>query len=297
MRAPVATVFLVFLVSACGGTPPNSPGPPGPPNPPPARPETFVGAGDIGWCGLEGAALTAAILDGLPGATVYTLGDNAYFDGSRQNFAQCYDPFWGRHKDRTLPTPGNHDYHTPGAMGYFTYFGSAANPPDGYYSYQLGAWRIFALNSEISAFPGSPQHTWLRQELAAFPTRCALAYFHTPVFGSGANGSNPHMQAIWTVLYEAGVDVVISAHDHNYERFAAQDPSGRADPQRGIRQFVVGTGGIELTPFRTIRPNSEVRNNTAWGVLRFTLHADRYDWQFMPVAGQTFTDSGNQACH
>ena len=256
-----------------------------------------MGAGDIGWCGLDGAAQTATLLDSIQPGTVFTLGDNAYFDGTIRDYLQCYEPHWGRHKDRTFPTPGNHEYHTPGAAGYFAYFGTAAHPPDGYYSYPLGAWRIYALNSEISAFPGSAQHTWLRGELAASPTKCVLAYFHTPLFGSGTNGSNPQMQAIWVLLYEAGADVVLSGHDHNYERFALQDPNGRADPQRGIRQFVVGTGGGPLTPFRTIRANSEVRSNTAWGVLKLTLHPDRYDWQFMAVPGQSFSDQGSQSCH
>lgn len=288
MKSQVTPVLLMLFVCACGGTPT---GPDGPDPPPVDVTVTFVGAGDIGWCGLEGAALTATLLDGIPG-TVFTTGDNAYFQGSSQNFSQCYDPFWGRHKGRTRPTPGNHDYETPGAAGYFGYFGVAE-----YYSYRHGAWHIFSLDSEISAFPGSPQHAWLREELAANPTRCALAYFHTPVFGSGSNGGNPHMQAIWSLLQEAGVDVILNGHNHSYERFAPQDENGRPDAVRGIRQFVVGTGGAELTGFPSVRANSEVRISNTWGVLKLTLHPERYDWQFVPVAGRSSSDAGSGACH
>jgi hypothetical protein len=294
MRSQAAAVFLAFVVSACGGDPPNGPGPP--PPPPPVTTEVFVGAGDIGWCGPDGGpAQTAALLDAIAG-TIFTTGDNAYFNGTSLDYAQCYDPTWGRHRTRTRPVPGNHEYHS-GASGYFGYFGAIAAPPDGYYSYRLGAWHIFALNSEISAFPGSPQHTWLRDELAANPTRCALAYFHTPVFGSGANGSNPQMQAVWALLQDNGADVIVAGHNHSYERFAPQDSTARPDPARGIRQFVVGTGGAPLTGFGATRANSEVRNNTTWGVLKLTLHADRYDWQFIPVTGQSFSDLGSASCH
>jgi len=294
---------LVAVLSACGGSgdegPPGPVGPDGPLPPPPALGvvETFVGAGDIGWCEVQGAALTAALLDGISG-TVFTVGDNAYPSGSSRNYADCYDPWWGRHRGRTRPTPGNHEYETAGAAGYFGYFGASAGLSGvGYYGYRLGSWHMIALNSEISAFPGSPQLEWLRRELAANPTRCALAYFHTPVFGSGSNGSNPHMQAAWSVLYQSGVDVVVNGHNHSYERFAPQDPDGRPDPPRGIRQFVVGTGGAPLTDFTGIRPNSEARSNRAWGVLKLTLHADRYDWEFVPVAGQMYSDSGGGSCH
>jgi hypothetical protein len=259
--------------------------------------ETFVGAGDIGWCGVAGAELTAALLDRIPG-TVFTAGDNAYFVGSRQNFLDCYDPWWGRHKSRTRPVPGNHEYETPGAAGYFGYFGASAGPPAlGYYGYRLGSWHIIALNSEISAFPGSPQLDWLRGELAANPVRCTLAYFHTPVFGSGSNGSNPHMQAAWAMLHASGADVIVNGHNHSYERFAPQDANGRPDAARGIRQFVVGTGGAPLTSMPFATPNSEVRNNSTWGVLKLTLFGDGYDWEFVPVQGQVFTDRGTASCH
>src|SRR5688500_11640754 len=295
-------VSLLVIVSSCGGDPMTPIGPdpsptPIPPPPVPGAPETLVGAGDIGWCGESGAELTASLLDRI-GGTVFTTGDNAYLSGSAADFANCYDPWWGRHKGRTRPVPGNHEYQTPGAAGYFAYFGAAAGSPGlGYYGYRLGAWHIIALNSEISAFPGSPQLEWLRRELAANPTRCSLAYFHTPVFGSGSNGGNPHMQAAWALMYGSGVDVIVTGHNHSYERFAPQDADGRLDAARGIRQFIVGTGGAPLTSMPFASANSEVRNNSSWGVLRLTLAGDAYDWEFVPVAGHSFNDRGTGTCH
>ena len=241
--------------------------------------------------------LTAALLDSIPGGVVFSTGDSAYFHGSIEDYQTCYNPSWGRHKERTRPAPGNHDYETPGAAGYFAYFGDSAGPPGlGYYSYRLGSWHIIALNSEISAFPGSPQIEWLRADLTANPSLCTLAYFHTPVFGSGANGGNLQMQAAWRVLYEFGADVVINGHNHSYERFAPQDPDGGNDLARGIREFVAGTGGAELTGFPRIRANSEARSAT-WGVLKLTLRTIGYNWQFVPVAGESFSDSGSASCH
>ena len=291
---PPASVLMLML--ACAGST-TSPSPPTLP-PTPAGPEVLVGAGDIGWCGLPGAGLTASLLDDIPG-TVFTAGDNASPSGSSQDFQQCFEPTWGRHKPRIRPTPGNHDYSDGRTNGsaYFTYFGDSAGPFGlGYYSYRVGAWLVLALDSEISAFPGSPQMQWLRAELAGDSSRCALAIFHTPVFGSGSNGGNPQMLAVWRVLYDAGVDVVINGHNHSYERFAPQDPDGGFDTTRGIREFVAGTGGGRLTGVPQIRANSEARGST-WGVLKLTLWADRYDWQFVPVAGQSFTDSGSTSCH
>ena len=300
MFRQMCAVSALVTCFACGGDSPMGPTSPGPPPPPPPNPggvATLVGAGDIGWCGVQGAELTAALLDRISG-TVMTLGDHAYLRGSRQDFLECYEPWWGRHKARTRPVPGNHEYETPGAAGYFAYFGASAGPPGlGYYAYRLGSWHIIALNSEISAFPGSPQLEWLRGELAANPVRCTLAYFHTPVFGSGSNGGNPHMQAAWGVLHAANVDVVVNGHNHSYERFAPQDQNGRLDAARGIRQFTVGTGGAPLTSMSFPAANSEVRNNTAWGVLRLTLSGEGYDWEFVAVAGQTFTDRGSGSCH
>lgn len=257
----------------------------------------FVGAGDIALCASSGDEATAALLDTISG-TVWTAGDNVYDTGTAAEFTNCYDPSWGRHKARTRPTPGNHDYGTPGATGYYGYFGAAAgDPAKGYYSYELGAWHIIALNSEIAAGAGSAQEQWLRADLAAHPTACTLAYWHKPLYSSGEHGNNPAYTALWQALYEYGADVVIGGHDHNYERFAPQNASGAADAGYGLREFVVGTGGRSLRPFGTVQANSEVRDFSTAGVLKLTLHPTSYDWEFVPVAGGTFTDTGAGQCH
>jgi hypothetical protein len=261
----------------------------------------LVGAGDIAGCGSQKDLETARLLDNIAG-TVFTLGDNVYSDGTDLQFSNCYDPTWGRYKARTRPAPGNHDYHTPGASGYFDYFGSAAGEMGkGYYSYDLGAWHIIVLNSECTQVGGcesdSPQGQWLEADLAANPKVCTLAYWHRPRFSSGSvHGSNARYRDFWRLLYDAGADVVLNGHDHTYERFAPQDPAGIADPGRGIREFVVGTGGAGLYTFGTPEPNSEVREGNTHGVLKLTLHPTSYDWEFVPIAGQTFTDSGSASC-
>ena len=256
----------------------------------------LVGAGDIASCSSTGDEATADLLDSMPG-TVFTAGDNVYDNGSAAEYANCYDPTWGRFKTRTKPSPGNHEYNTPGASGYYGYFGAAAgDPAKGYYSYDLGTWHILVLNSEIDVRTGSAQEGWLRADLAEHPSACTLAIWHRPLFSSGiGHGSDPAMQPLWQALYDFHADVVVNGHLHNYERFAPQSPSGTADTN-GIRQFVVGTGGFILTPFGTALPNSRVRNSNTRGVLKFTLHPGSYDWQFIPVAGQTFTDSGTGLC-
>ena len=256
----------------------------------------LVGAGDISNCSRTQDEATAQLLDNISG-TVFTLGDNVYPDGTASQFSDCYDPTWGRHKNRTRPSPGNHDYHTSGASGYYNYFGSVAGDPGkGYYSYNLGAWHIISLNSETGYSAGSAQEQWLKADLAANQSVCTLAYWHHPRFSSGQHGNITRSQPFWQALYDDGADVVLNGHDHTYERFAPQNPTGEADSNRGIRQFVVGTGGAGLYAFSTIQPNSQVRNNTAYGVLKLTLHATRYDWQFVPIAGQNFTDSGSSNC-
>jgi len=262
----------------------------------------LVGAGDIAGCdNLPGAEGTAKLLDAIPG-TVFGAGDFAYPDGSPEHFAKCYEPTWGRHKARTRPALGNHDYHTKGASGYFQYFGKAAGDPGkGYYSYDLGAWHVVALNSNCSEIggcgSGSAQERWLREDLAAHPASCTLAYWHHPLFTSGRHGNDNEMKPIWQALYEGGAEIVINGHDHDYERFAPQDANGRADSARGIREFVVGTGGKSLRPFETPVPNSEIRSSDAFGVIKLTLRPSGYDWKFVPVAGKTFTDSGSGVCH
>jgi len=262
----------------------------------------LVGAGDIAGCDdLDGASATAALIERTPG-TVFALGDLAYPDGSDQDFANCYHPTWGRFKNRTRPAPGNHEYHLRGASGYARYFGAlAGDATKGYYSYDLGAWHILVLNSECAdaggCGPSSPQGQWIRQDLAAHPATCALAYFHKPLFSSGKHGNDPAMKPLWQAMYPAGVDVVLNGHDHNYERFAPQDPDGRADAARGIRAFVVGTGGKSLRKLGNPKPNSEVRSAKAYGVLKLTLHASSYEWEFLAEAGKSFADRGSGTCH
>jgi hypothetical protein len=264
----------------------------------------LAGAGDIASCDdLAGARATAKLLDNISG-TVFAVGDLAYPDGSDEQFANCYGPTWGRFKDRTRPAPGNHEYHSDGASGYVRYFGAAAGEPKkGYYSYDLGEWHIIVLNSECAEVggcnAGSAQELWLRQDLKAHPAACTLAYWHKPLFSSGAaHGDDPEVKPLWDALYASNADVVIGGHDHHYERFAPQDPSGNPDPQRGIREFVVGTGGKD-SHRRLASPerNSEVRQADTFGVLKLTLHATSYDWEFVPETGKTFTDSGSGTCH
>jgi hypothetical protein len=256
----------------------------------------MVGAGDIGMCGTGGAEATARLLDGIAG-TVFTTGDNAYMTGTMGDFRACYEPSWGRHRWRTRPTPGNHEYTNAGGAAYYNYFGASAGPGgDGYYSYTVGPWRVYALNSEAPSGAGSAQGEWLRQELASRPAACTAAYWHRPLFSSGSNGDNPDMRDLWRTLYAANVDLIINGHDHTYERFAPQDPDGRPDQPRGIRQFIIGTGGASLYPFVTVRGNSEVRA-AAWGVTVFTLSTGGYQWEFIPVEGASFRDNGSGTCH
>jgi hypothetical protein len=264
----------------------------------------LVGAGDIATCGqLDGAEATAKLIDKIPG-TVFAVGDLAYPDGSDEQFANCYGPTWGRFKDRTRPAVGNHEYHSDGASAYARYFGQAAgDPKKGYYSYDLGAWHIIVMNSECDQVggcdAGSSQGKWLRQDLAASSAKCTLAYWHKPLFSSGGkHGNDPGMKPLWDTLYKARADVVINGHDHDYERFAPQDPEGKPDKGRGIREFVVGSGGKDShRVFGPAKPNSEARNDDAYGVLKLTLHAKSYDWEFVPEAGKTFADAGTGACH
>ena len=258
--------------------------------------EIFVGAGDIGMCTNGGnPQATAQLLDTI-GGTIFALGDNAYPSGTAQNYRDCYDSTWGRFKSRTRPVAGNHEYDS-NTMGspYFDYFGTTAGPPgSGFYSYELGNWHVVALNSNIAVGRGSAQAAWLKADLAANRAKCAIAYWHFPLFSSSKHGNIEQMREFWRILYEAGAEVVLGAHDHVYERFAPQDPDGAADPVNGIREFVVGTGGAPPYPFVDIQPNSEVRLGTI-GVLRLALKAGGYDWNFVAVNGPG--DSGSATCH
>jgi Calcineurin-like phosphoesterase len=272
----------------------------------PARPVTaaedpvLVGAGDIGDCTTSADEATAKLLDGIPG-TVIGVGDIAYPNGTAANFRDCYAPNWGRHKARTRPAVGNHEYKTPGAVAYFDYFGSAAGPRGkGWYSYNVGAWHVVVLNSNCAEIggcgPTSAQVAWLKSDLAANAGRHVLAYFHHPRYSSGEHGNSVDVVTFWEVLYAAGAELVLNGHDHDYERFAPQDPWGRVDPTFGIRQFVVGTGGRATEGRSWNAPNSEVFATTH-GVLKLTLRTDGYDWAFLPVAGKSFTDSGAGTTH
>ena len=264
--------------------------------PPPSSTHVLVGAGDIANGG-SGAEATALLLDNIPG-TVFTAGDNAYPDGTDANYSQHYDPTWGRHKARTRPCPGNHDYHTSGAAGYYRYFGANAGPAgQGYYSYDLGDWHVISLNSNIDMRAGSPQEQWLRSDLATSTKDCTIAYWHHPRFSSGTHGSSTAPQPLWQALYEAGAEVVVVGHDHNYQRFAPQTATGQADPARGIRQFVAGMGGAGHYVFSRPIANTEAYNVDSYGVLKLTLGPGTYSWEFVPVAGKTYTDSGSGTCH
>ena len=283
---------------------PSTPSPPVP-SPPgssdPAGDPILVGAGDIGDCDREDDSATAALIERIPG-TVFTAGDNAYPDGTAAQFRDCYDPTWGRFLDRTRPAPGNHDYRTDGASAYLDYFGDAGVNEDGdpWYSYELGAWHIVVLNSECDEVggcgPDSPQGRWLAADLAASKAACTAAIFHEPRFSSGFHGEGRSVAPFWEALHAEGGDVIINGHDHDYERFAPQDPAGREDRERGIREFVVGTGGTGLREFEEIAPNSELRANISHGVLKLTLRPRGYEWEFIPTEG-SFSDRGSATCH
>jgi hypothetical protein len=260
-------------------------------------PAVLVGAGDIASCSFDDDEATARLLDSIPGV-VFAAGDDAYQSGTAAEFANCYEPTWGRHKPRTRPAPGNHEYNSGGGA-YYSYFGRLAGDSSvGYYSYDVAGWHIISLNSNVAMAAGSPQEQWLRADLAAHPAACTLAYWHHPRFSSGTtHGSSTAVQPLWQALYDAHAEVVIAGHEHQYERFAPQRPDGTADPTNGIRQFVVGTGGAAFYPFGPAIANSEVRDNTTHGVIKLTLHPNGYDWEFVPVAGGTFRDAGTGSCH
>jgi hypothetical protein len=304
-------LVLAALVSHCGGSPAPAPSPlptlqpqrdtepaPPPPAPPPAvsfaPPETLVGAGDIAMCDTPGAEQTARLLDAIPG-TVFTAGDNTYPSATERSFKDCYGPTWGRHRSRTRPSPGNHDYDASNAAYYYQYFGANAGDGRGYYSYRLGDWLVLSLNSNVAAGEGSPQYQWVESTLRDQPSRCALAYWHHPVITSGPNGDHPHMQALWGLLVERGVELVMSGHDHIYERYTPMDAHLGPDPVGGTRLFIAGTGGARPYPIVARKPQSEVQSSV-WGVLKLTLRGDAYDWEFVAVPGTGFHDAGTASC-
>lgn len=248
------------------------------------------------------------------GDTQYEHGAyNDYFNGTPGLPETGYDPTWGRLKSVTRPAIGNHEYLTPGAAGYFDYFngvgnfsGIAGDRDKGYYSFDVGSWHLIALNSYCSGAGGcqvgSPQELWLRQDLAANPRSCTLAYMHHPRWSSDPKGGDfanrPAVQPFFQALYDYGVELLLTGHSHFYERFAPQTPSQVLDPARGLRQIIVGTGGRSIyAPDTVLQPNSERQNGGSYGVLKLTLHPKSYDWEFVPIAGQTFRDSDSSACH
>jgi acid phosphatase type 7 len=302
----VLVTAVSLLAAGCGGNAQHSKSPDQPVySGPPITGPVIGAAGDIA-CEPGGAVsptscqqqATSDVLVQLPLTAVLTLGDEQYVQGRLKNFKSQYGPTWGRLLSITHAAPGNHEYQS-GGDGFYKYFGKAAGDPrHPYYSFDLGTWHIIALNSECSfaggCETGSPQERWLRADLQAHPNRCTLAFWHQPRFSSGGHGDNLAYKQFWLDLLAAGADVVLNGHDHDYERFAPQTADGAPDP-RGIREFVVGTGGKNLRPFRKIRPNSEVRSST-FGVLEMILGPSSYQWRFVPIAGSTFTDSGSANC-
>ncbi|MEO5966441.1 MAG: metallophosphoesterase, partial [Candidatus Limnocylindrales bacterium] len=271
-------------------------------SPLPSGDPVLVGAGDIGRCDGTADEDTAALVDGTPGI-VFTLGDNAYEQGTDQQFRDCFGLSWGRFKDRImLPVPGNHDHETDNAAGYRAYFGDAATPAGTtWYSRDIGAWHVIVLDSTCSRVDGgcgtdSPQGNWLRADLASSTARCTLALFHHPRFSSGEHGSDPSVAPFWDALYAAGADLVLNGHDHDYERFGPQDPQGRPDQARGIVEIVAGTGGADLRPFGASTPSGIARSSIAHGVLVLTLQPSGWAYRFVSTDG-SFSDQGTGTCH
>jgi hypothetical protein len=262
--------------------------------------QVVYAAGDLSDCPGAVPAVVDLIRDSQ--SPILALGDIVHPTGRPEEYANCFDPTWQDVKARLRPVPGNHDYQTPGAVGYYEYFGDRAGDPSrGYYSFNIGWWHIVALNSICGPIggcqDGSPQIQWLTEDLAAHPTSCTLAYWHHPRFASGNGAAVRRTTTLWRTLYEAGVDLVLNGHDHDYERFAPMDPAGRLDGERGIRQFIVGTGGANLTRRERVAENSEVWTNAHHGILELTLHHDGYAWRFLAADGGTVIDRGTGSCH
>lgn len=265
----------------------------------------LLAAGDIAECGDQGDEATARILASHPDATIATLGDNAYEQGTPQEFQSCYGPSWGRFKDRTRPATGNHDHATKNAQGYWSYFGPQGGAYDKYYySYDLGRWHVVVLNSDCWRVGGcesdDPQAQWLRNDLEENRALCTLAYWHRPPFSSGRYGApkeTARVRPLWRILNERGVDVLLTGHEHSYERFAPMDAAGNRDEENGVRLFVVGTGGGNLRKFENDPlPTTEARQSNALGVLKLDLKPTGYDWAFLAVSDSSFDDSGSGTC-
>lgn len=266
-----------------------------------ARAVTILAAGDIGRCNESVDEATAQIVERFPDATVLALGDLAYNRGSAEEFEQCFDASWGQFTDRTYPVPGNHEYRTDSAGAYFDYFGDRAGEPGkGWYSFRLGAWHVVALNSncaDVGCEAGSEQERWLRDELEASDARCTLAFSHHPRFSSGReHGGAPEVRDLWYALLDHGVELLLSGHEHLYERTAPLDATGEVAPATGVRQFVVGTGGGNFYELGDRVAGSEAAIVDTGGVLRMTLDRDGYQWEFLPVASDGPSDSGSDEC-
>jgi hypothetical protein len=308
----IAAGLAVLALTGCGdGSSTSTAARPIPAPPPPPRAAngavTLAAAGDIA-CGpgVAHSAIgchqgeTAAVLRRLNPQVVLALGDLQYPSGSLGDFRRFFNRTWGGFRDRMHPAPGNHEYES-GGSGYYSYFGAAAGPRGrGWYSYDLGVWHVVSLNAncaKVGCGTGSAQERWLRADLAANPTACTLAYWHQPRFSSGLHGNDAKLAPIWRTLQNAGADVVLSGHDHSYERYAPQDATGRRDDRRGIVEFVVGTGGVNHYPIFRTRPNSITHNAFTFGVLQMTLHPGSYSWRFVPERGARYTDAGSARCH
>ena len=310
MASPfIAALFalaLCTLAAACGGGGDERRGQA---EEEPVRGPRVAAAGDIACPPGERTLLSvcrqgavARLIERLRPDVVAPLGDLQYNRGTLREFRGSYAPTWGRLRHRTRPAVGNHEYYTPGASGYFAYWGARAGPRGrGWYSYDLGSWHVVVLNSNCDKVPGgcgprSPQVRWLRADLRAHPRRCTLAYWHHARFSSGKHGDDPAVGTLWGTLQAAGADVVLSGHDHDYERFAAMTAEGRADARAGMVQFVVGTGGANSRPIRRVRPHSRARLSPGFGVLELTLGDGRFAWRFVGVPGTRFRDAGTARC-
>lgn len=300
-HAVAALAIFLFTVSACSSSPsgPSTRGGGGTDGGGVSTQVTvtMLAAGDIGMCGRPEVAQTARLVAGLDG-DILLAGDIAYFQGTAANFRDCFDPFWGQFRSRWHPVPGNHEYESPGAAPYFAYFQDAAGPAGrGYYSFTAGDWLVLMLNSNNAQVPttqGSPQWEFVRGELERQRTPCTLAVWHHPLFTSGPGGNNTFMRDMWALLETHRVELIVTGHDHLYERFARQRWDGTADPVNGIRQITAGTGGAELYNFVRAAPNSEERIMKS-GVVRLTLRPGQVNWEFLGIDGSV-NDPGLDTC-
>jgi acid phosphatase type 7 len=284
-------VFLLGIAAGCSG-PPSAPSPGGGSGA--GRTAVVIGVGDIGMCGRAEVGQVANLVASLEGHLLLA-GDIAYFQGTAANFRDCFNPAWGQFRDRWSAVPGNHEYESPGAAPYFAYFGDAAGPPGrGYYARTIGDWLILMLDSNIPAARGSPQWEFARAELEAQRTPCTMAVWHHPVFSSGPNSGSGVMRDMWALLESARAEVILSGHEHLYERFARQMSDGRPDAVNGIRQLIAGTGGADLTNFFRSAPNSEERIRRH-GVIRMTLRPAQLEWEYLGIDG-SILDRGLDTC-